>query len=214
MKEKPLPPTHVYLLRHAQCEKNDCINGFESDVPLSKLGQKQALAIGEIMVKYDAVAVISSGMLRAKQTAEEIAIACQIDHYIEPLLHERKVGRFSGTPVNHEDPVWVETVEKWKAGQTEYAPEGVESFADISRRVLPVWDEITTRFAGEKIIVVAHGIVIKVLLLNILAGYNASDWHRLGRIENVGITEIIGTGRNWQAKRISEIPQKIKELGT
>ncbi len=213
MKEKPLPPTHVYLLRHAQCENHTCINGFESDVPLSKLGQRQAVVIAEQMGKYEAVAVVSSGMKRAMQTAEEIAIACQIDHFVEPMLHERKVGPFSGKPVDDQEPMWTETLEKWKSGQTAYAPEGVESFDEISRRILPVWDQVTAQYAGEKIIVVAHGIVIKVLLLNVLAGYNASDWHRLGRIENVGITELIGTGRNWQAKRISEIPQKIKELG-
>jgi hypothetical protein len=57
-------------------------------------------------------------------------------------------------------------------------------------------------------VVVAHGVVCKVLLLEVLPGHTVADWHRLGAIANVGISELRceGPGAAWQAVRLNEVP--------
>ncbi len=90
------------------------------------------------------------------------------------------------------------------AGETAFAPAGDESFDDIRRRVLPVWQRVTTEAEGKTIVLVAHGVVCKVLLLTLLADYSVADWHRIGPIHNVGISELIYEGDGWRAIRLNE----------
>ncbi len=204
--------TRVWLMRHAQTNPPDVFHGFESDADLSELGYRQAAAVAPIVASYRPDFIYSSGMLRARRTAEPIARLCNLPLLVEPNLHERKVGSLSGTPVHPEVGGWPETVERWVAGDTGYAPEGAESFDAVRDRVLPVWDRITTKHAGKSIVVVCHGNVSRVLLLSILKGHSAADWMKLGKVPNVSISELVGNGRDWQALRLSEVAPEVRVL--
>lgn len=204
--------TRVWLMRHAQTNPPDVFHGYESDADLSELGRRQVDAVAPVVAGYRPDAVISSGMLRARLTAEPIARLCSLPLLVEPNLHERKVGSLSGMKVQPELGGWPETVERWIAGDTGYAPKGAESFDDVRDRVLPVWDRLTSTHAGKSIVVVCHGNVSRVLLLSLLTGYSVRDWRKIGRIPNVAISELIGSGRDWQARRISEVPLPAGDL--
>jgi probable phosphoglycerate mutase len=206
--------TRVWLMRHAQTYPPDVFHGYESDADLSELGYRQAAAIAPVVAGYRPDAVISSAMLRARRTAEPIAKRCNLPFLIEPNLHERKVGALSGTPVDPELGGWPDTVKRWIAGDTGYAPEGAESFDAVQARVLPVWDRLTATHAGKSIVVVCHGNVSRVLLLSLLKGYTVADWMKLGKIPNVSISELIGSGRDWNALRISEVPLEARAMLT
>ena len=98
------------------------------------------------------------------------------------------------------DGPWPTTLRRWLAGETGYAPDGAESFDDIRDRVLPVWHRLTTQHADRTLVVVAHGVVCKVLLLNLLPGLGVADWTRLGPIQNVAIHELIREdGGEWES---------------
>jgi hypothetical protein len=49
--------------------------------------------------------------------------------------------------------------------------------------------------------------VKRTLLLNILPGLGLAGWHRLGKIHNVGITELVRQAGVWWAVRLSEVPE-------
>jgi broad specificity phosphatase PhoE len=112
----------------------------------------------------------------------------------------------SGTPNQDPDGPYPQTLRRWLAGDTGYAPEGAESYDELRARVLPVWGRLTDG-PGETLAVVCHGMVIRTLLLNILPGMGLADWHRLGKIHNVGITELVREAGAWRALRISEVPE-------
>ena len=151
-------------------------------------------------------------MLRARRTAEVIARACRLPIQIEPELHERKVGDIAGNAgARATFGVWPDTLARWVAGETYYAPPGMESFDQMRDRVLPVWDRVTLENQGKSLVIVAHGIVCRVILLSVLDGYNAADWPRLGRIANVSISEIVGSGRTWRAVRIGHVPDEVRK---
>jgi probable phosphoglycerate mutase len=204
--------TRVYLMRHAETAVPGVFHGFESNVDLGPRGVRQAQAVAPVIAALKPDLLISSNMLRARRTAAYIAEACKLQIHIEPNLHERKVGDMQGTPIQGEFGVWPDTLAKWVAGETSYAPPGMESFDQICDRVLPVWDRVTQENKGKAIVIVAHGIVVRVILLSVLEGYNAADWPRLGRIANVSISELEGSGRVWRAARIGYVPDEVRKV--
>ncbi len=201
-------------MRHAESSRPDIFHGFESDVDLSELGCRQAMAVAPILAARRPDVICSSAMLRARHTAEPIAVACRLPLLVEPDLHERKVGALTGTPSQPEFGIWPDTLARWIAGDTSYAPHGSESFDDIQRRVLPVWDRLIAGCKDKSIVIVCHGIVCRVLLLSLVPDYTIADWRKLGRIANVSISELVGSGRNWQAVRIAEAPEALQSRQT
>jgi probable phosphoglycerate mutase len=203
---------HVFLLRHAESARPDVFHGAESDIGLSERGRRQAEAVAPILAAEKPDAVICSAMRRARDTAGPIAAACGLTPILEPELHERRVGDLAGRPFGGKDGVWPATLRRWMAGETGFTPEDAESFDDIRNRVLPVWNRLTHEWSGRRIIIVAHGVVCKVLLLSNLQGYGVTDWDRLGSIQNVGITEVVQDGVAWRALRISEMARAVETV--
>ena len=201
-------PTRVLLLRHAQSADPTVFHGAESDIGLSPLGKRQAELAAVYLASLRPDAVVSSRMRRAVDTATPIALACGHALHTEPDLHERRVGSMSGMIALQEpDGPWPTTLRRWLGGETAYAPDGAESFDHIRDRVLPVWHRLTTQLAGQTLVVVAHGIVCKVLLLSLLPGLGIADWNRLGPIHNVAIHELVREdGGEWGALRINDLP--------
>jgi 2,3-bisphosphoglycerate-dependent phosphoglycerate mutase len=202
--------TRVLLLRHAETALPNVFHGYESDIDLGPRGYRQAAALGPVIAALKPDVLISSNMLRARRTAESIAQATGLPIQIELMLHERKVGELQGTPIQGDFGVWPDTLARWVSGETSYAPPGMESFDQMRIRVLPVWDRVTQENQGKTLVIIAHGIVVRVILLSVLDGYNAADWPRLGRIASASISELVGTGRSWQAVRIGDVPDEVR----
>jgi 2,3-bisphosphoglycerate-dependent phosphoglycerate mutase len=212
-------PTRVLLLRHAESADPSVFHGAESDIGLSARGRRQAAAVAGVLADLRPDIVVSSAMRRALDTALPIANACGLTVRVEPNLHERRVGSLSGTPNHRSDGVWPDTLARWMAGDTSWTPAGAESFDDVHDRILPVWQRLVADHAERTTVIVAHGLVCKVLLLSVLPGYSPADWLRLGPIPNVGISELIherplagasglckGT---WRAERLAAVPEAV-----
>lgn len=200
--------TRILLLRHAQSADPTVFHGAESDVDLSPLGRRQAQAVAAPLAARRPVAVVSSGMLRARETARPIALACGLSPEVEPALHERRVGPLGGTPTEADGP-WPATLSRWTAGDTAFAPDGAESFDAIRERVVPAFLAVAARHAGRTAVVVAHGIVCKVLLLALVRGHTPADWHRLGPVRNVAVYDLAEDGGVWRLEGVSEPPEVV-----
>jgi 2,3-bisphosphoglycerate-dependent phosphoglycerate mutase len=209
--EKRIMPTRVLLLRHAETANPLIFHGAESDVGLSERGRRQAAAIAPLLAAHAPQVLVSSAMRRAIDTATPIGPACGLELRIEPELHERRVGSLGGTPTRVREGVWPDTLRRWLAGDTAFAPPGAESYDDIRRRVLPVWQRLTSTFANQTLVIVAHGIVCRVLLLSLLPEYTIRDWHRI-RTDNVAINELIYESETWRALRINELPAEMPDI--
>jgi broad specificity phosphatase PhoE len=205
-------PTRVLLLRHAETANPLVFHGAESDVGLSERGRHQAGAVADELAAFTPARVVSSAMRRALDTANPIARACGVDLHVEPALHERRVGALSGTPTRRGEGVWPDTLKRWLAGETHFAPAGAESYDDIRHRVAAVWERLTAEPDGGALVVVAHGIVCKVLLLNVLPGYTVADWHRLGPVRNVAISELVRDHAAWRAVRLNDLSPAVAAI--
>jgi broad specificity phosphatase PhoE len=203
-------PTRVYLLRHAETANPAVFHGAESDVGLSDTGRRQAQALARYFGERRPDVIISSAMRRARDTALPIATACGLTLIVKPDLHERRVGSLGGTATNDPTGDWPETARRWAGGDTTYAPDGAESFDDIRRRVLPVWERVTRDHAGRTLVIVAHGVVCKVVLLSLLPGYTVADWSRIGPTHNGAVSELVETAGSWQALTLLEQPAVVR----
>jgi broad specificity phosphatase PhoE len=201
-------PTRFLLLRHAESADPSVFHGAESDVELSPRGHRQAELIAAYLRGFEPAVVVSSAMRRALDTARPIAAACRVTVEIEPLLHERRVGSMSGMPTGERDGPWPRTLRRWMAGETGYALPGAESFDNIRNRVLPVWQDVTQRHEGRTVVIVAHGIICRVLQVSLIAGNSVADWQRLGPTPNVAVSELVCEGAGpWRLLRLNELPE-------
>src|SRR3989344_8043224 len=89
--------TTFYLVRHGETEYNvkKIIQG-QSDSPLTKKGIEEVKNVAKKLkgIKFDYV--FSSDLLRAKRTAEIIALEHKLEIQTNKLLRERRFGNLEG----------------------------------------------------------------------------------------------------------------------
>ncbi|QDU21600.1 histidine phosphatase family protein [Urbifossiella limnaea] len=204
--------TTIWLARHAETSAPTVFHGAESDIGLSELGRRQAAAAAGWFAPLGVTAVVSSGMLRARDTAAPVAAASGVPHSIEPHLHERRVGAMSGTSFSSEDGPWPQTIDRWEAGDTAFSTPGAESFDDLRRRLVPAIERVAAAHPGGRVVVVAHGVVCKVLLLCLLPGHGPGVWKQLGRVANLSVSELTRTGEGWSAAGLLQVPPPVAAL--
>ncbi len=201
----------VTLTRHAETATPAVFHGAESDVGLSDLGHRQALAAAEWFAPLGLSCVVSSAMQRARHTAAPIAAACGVPHLVEPDLHERKVGALGGTAFDHLTGPWADTFARWAAGDVTYTTSGAESYAELQARLLPAFARAVAA-GGDRPLIVAHGAVCKVLLLSLLPGWDVSGWTRIGRVSNLSVSELVPAGDGWAAGPLLVVPPPVAAL--
>jgi 2,3-bisphosphoglycerate-dependent phosphoglycerate mutase len=196
-RSKRLRETIVLLIRHAETAAPDRFHGAESDVGLGERGRRQAEAVAGVLARREPSAIYSSCMRRALETAEPIARACGRPVEVTDGLHERRMGPLSGRRRDEGWAAYAEAKVRWMAGQLDFTHEGGESYAAIRRRALPAFQALAERHPGETIVIVAHGVVIRVVLTSLLEGHSPADFERIA-IDYVAINDLRHDGsRLW-----------------
>jgi broad specificity phosphatase PhoE len=77
--------------------------------------------------------------------------------------------------------MFAEMYRQWEEGAFDYAVEGGESILDVQQRALRAIGEIVERHAGETVLVVTHGRLLRVLLASLLEEYGL---HRMQDIQH------------------------------
>lgn len=188
--------TRILLVRHAETTAPGLFHGAESDVDISESGREQARRVGVELSAERPVRVYSSALTRAVETARLIAQACGRPLELIPELHERKMGPLSGRPRVEHWQVYDETRARWAAGVLEHTHEGGESYAMIRDRVVPAFEQLAARHRGATVVVVAHGIVIRVALATLLPDLGPADFGRIP-IENLRLHDLRHGPAGW-----------------
>lgn len=164
-------PTKLLLLRHGQTEMSvDRRYSGRGDVPLTDLGQRQAVAAAKRLAGMDGVRteagaapIVASPLTRTRQTAEAVAAATGGEpSYLDGLL-ETDFGAWEGLTFSEAAEKYAQLHRRWLGDSTVEPPDG-ESLDAAFRRVTAARDEILDRHAGSTVIVVSHVTPIKALL--------------------------------------------------
>lgn len=156
----------IDFVRHGQSEHNKIgkINGQIMNGHLTEEGIEQAhKTLEEISDKY--TVIYSSDLLRAKETAEILNKKLKLSIIYDERLRERSFGSLEGKSWKELEP---ELLVIDRAQKYNYRPYEGEAVEDVEKRLLSFIDDVRQNKKNEKILVVAHGGIIRVLhrLLN------------------------------------------------
>jgi broad specificity phosphatase PhoE/ribonuclease HI len=158
------PPTTTLLLRHGQTvlsieKRFSGVGGQE----LTEVGLAQAAAAAARLASSGAVAVVSSPVRRARQTASAVAQALGLEVHVDEGLRETDFGDWEGHTFGEVKAKWPRELDAWLA-DTAVAPPFGESFADTATRVRQARDRVLSAYGGQRVVVVSHVTPIKTLL--------------------------------------------------
>ena len=213
------PPAHsrwpavLWVVRHGQSAGNVArdaameagalriaLDKRDVDVPLSELGREQAGALG----RWFAAAhedgrpdvLLASPYVRARQTAELFRDAggCAPDEPIclDERLREKEFGVLDGLTrdgIVCEEPRQAEL--RALLGKFYHRPPGGESWVDVIFRLRALMDTVSLHYAGRRVMIVAHQVVVLCLryVIENLTEEQILAIDREGDIANCGLTE-------------------------
>src|SRR5690606_3814137 len=159
------------LLRHGQTEWNaiDRMQG-QIDTDLTELGRRQAKEAARELVTHNAIAIISSDLKRAYETAVALADHTGIEVVRDPRLRETNLGDGEGLTHIEVDAGYPGARVAWRLDASFTPPNG-ESKLEVGARALPVVQELFAErqdWPGGTIILVAHGGLIAALTAALL----------------------------------------------
>ena len=160
----------IIFLRHGQAKNNTdrILAGRTPGVPLTDTGIKQAEQTGKLLEDMNISAIYSSPIQRAKHTAEIVGEHNSIDVTIDDRLIELDMGKFTGVPYDEIFTSHGNVFMKFYNGELEIAHNGVETFADVKKRVLGMVDHVIEKHSGENVVLVTHMDPIKAMLSTIV----------------------------------------------
>ncbi|MFD9597236.1 bifunctional RNase H/acid phosphatase [Kitasatospora sp. NPDC059973] len=161
-------PTTFVLLRHGEThltpEKRFSGSGG-SDPELSEKGRWQAERAAEALASRGSVqAVVSSPMLRTRQTAETVAACLGLEVRYEDGLREVDFGAWEGLTFAEVQERHPEDLNAWLGSAKAKPTGGGESFTALTHRIGVARDKILARHHGRTVLVVSHVSPIKTLV--------------------------------------------------
>ncbi|MFE3247335.1 bifunctional RNase H/acid phosphatase [Streptomyces sp. NPDC059209] len=161
-------PATLVLLRHGETaltpEKRFSGSGG-GDPELSAAGRRQADAVAAALAARGTVqAVVSSPLLRCRQTADAVATRLGLDVAVEDGLRETDFGAWEGMTFTEVRERYADDLSAWLASPGVAPTGGGESFNAVATRVAAARDSLLTRFAGRTVLVVTHVTPVKTLV--------------------------------------------------
>lgn len=199
--------TTFYLVRHGETDWNsqNKIHG-QKDIPLNNKGERQADDLAKELKKVAFDLAFSSDLLRAKRTAEIIALEHKLQVQTTRLLRERYFAELEG-----EHPKLLRTYDEMldklsEKSRLQYRiTDKSENDDEFISRLLVFLRETAITHPGKKILVATHGGVIRILLIHL--GEFTYQSIRNYRIANTGYIVLNSDGVDFFVKEKHGIEQ-------
>ena len=156
--------TTFLLLRHAHSNANDAgiLAGRIEGVSLSTIGMKQAQSLTQALKDHRIDRIVSSSLLRCRQTVEPLAKNRRKRIHFDANFLEMDYGLWSGKKLKD-----LSKLKSWKTIQkspTRFTfPEG-EGFRSAALRIERGLNRLAKQYPKETILIVTHGDIIKMAL--------------------------------------------------
>lgn len=152
---------NYFLLRHGknihQTEKKNIVYNYPDDDPPCELiheGINEAEQAGYFLLEKNIDLIVSSDVLRTRQTAEIVAgiIAYNNEIIFDERLRDKNWGIFSG---REKDDVW-NFYDNQRIKAFDIAPENGETWNDCRKRILACLIDIENNHRDKNILIVSH----------------------------------------------------------
>jgi broad specificity phosphatase PhoE len=206
-------PQNLWIIRHGQSAGNVARDAAEAaglplidiatrdvDVPLSDLGERQAIALGHwfgaLPEPQRPTVILTSPYARARATARHLADNAGIDMdevalIVDERLREKEFGildRLTRHGIVQKYPELGE--QRSHVGKFYFRPPGGESWCDVILRLRSLLDTIIREHRGENVVVVGHQVIVNCFryLLERMDEQTILETDRLGDVPNCSIT--------------------------
>lgn len=180
----------ILFVRHGLTEWNHLARfQGKSDIPLSETGRQQAQRLAVRLSSWGAQAIFSSPLARASETASILGqkTVPPLDPVLLEDLSEVDFGQWEGRSVKEILLRERELFERWRSDPSLYVPPDGESFDSLIQRAESACGVLFAQ-AFERMVVVCHGGILRVLLSYLLSIPPSAIWKM--RIENCSLTGI------------------------
>lgn len=189
-----------YLVRHGEAGNNvrDILSAAPgSAYSLTARGVQQVERLAEWLGQQRAVPdfIVTSPVLRAKQTALLLSERTKLPVSVDERLTEARFGVFEGEKIQ----TFLEFMEM-HGGRTAGDPAlGIEGYMDIRARVRTFLSDLSQTFSGKRVVLVSHGDVLQELMAELMtepvgAEQGHGGWSpRKGSVAVVAHGELIET---------------------
>ena len=168
------------------------------DTVLSERGERQAVAAAAALAQRDPLAIRSSDLRRAAQTADQLGLRTGLTVTRDSRLRETDLGQWQGMTHTEVDDRAPNARRIWRDDATWSPPEG-ESRVQVAARITPVVDDLLAALpewgSGSRpeapVVLVAHGGCIAALTAALL-GLPVANWPVLGGLANACWVQLSG----------------------
>jgi probable phosphoglycerate mutase len=184
----------VYLLRHADVRYTDAEGRFvdPDSVTLTGEGRAQARAVAESLHAIPFDRAVSSGLPRTEETARLVLEGRGISLDVRDALQEIRPGRAGAVAPEDFERTFLTALHRPVMREDRFL--GGETWGSLQDRVLPCFRALLADASWRHLLVVAHGGVNRVILLDALG----AGLPGLGRIEQdpagLNVLDVDGDG--------------------
>lgn len=171
--------TTVLLIRHGETEWNT-LGKFQgcTDIELSEEGIKQAILL-EKRLDGDFDYIYSSPLIRAAETAKIISENAEKEVIIAPEIREINFGEWEGLTIHEIKEKYPDIFSAWRNDKKESCICGGDSsIHNAANRATKCILDIVSKHKGKKIVIVAHGGIIKAALIGIFE-WDMTMYHKI-----------------------------------
>ena len=156
----------LILVRHGETDWNaeGRIQGM-LDVPLNALGMQQAaLVAAELARSIDMADMVSSDLVRTRETTAPIAEATGFEPRFDARIRERHFGVWQGKTYEEWRVQDAVGMARYNAGDPDYGPEGGETASQFLKRCVDAVTDLVLGSKEKSLILVTHGGVVSSMV--------------------------------------------------
>jgi broad specificity phosphatase PhoE len=153
--------TRIDLLRHGETLAGNVYLG-RSDALLSEHGYRQMAEALRDAPPYDAV--LSSPLARCAEFAKDYARQHKLTLHYDDRFREVDFGTWDGRSAAEIAAADPGALENFWRDPVAFTPPEAEPLLSFQARVLAAWRELPARYPGQRLLLVTHGGVMRVIL--------------------------------------------------
>lgn len=187
----------LILIRHGQTTWNtERRTQGRTDIPLNEEGRLQAARLALRLEKENIIAIYTSPLSRASETANIIAAGHNCPPTHSDFLLERDFGIWEGEAFSMLREKYPDEIREWEENPAGITPENGETFESVHKRCLEFIELIKqTHSKDDTVVVVGHSVPIRIMIAHFI-GLDQKNMHNI-HLDNASYNELkLGSKRS------------------
>jgi probable phosphoglycerate mutase len=185
----------IVILRHGRTAWNaERRYQGQADPPLDEVGRAQAIEAAALVAAMQPDLLVSSDLIRARDTAAKVASLTGLELRCDPRLRERHLGHWQGLTRDEVETRYPDEYADWLAGR-DVTRRGGETRQQVAHRAMEL---VAALPAVELTVLVSHG-ATAMCLSSALLGLPQNP-SVLGALANCHWTELRDSGDGWRLR--------------